>query len=156
MSTAVTKIPNLVAFNEELAKDLADGTRQIALVAVDLDGFKEINDLHGHLIGDLVLTEVAHRLGDMFVAPDRIYRIGGDEFAAILSHRQNLDLEIIATSIRHSMKRPIAIFEDATLCVGASVGFAHREHTDSAASLYKRADAAMYEDKRKRKQAGPV
>ncbi len=120
-----------------------------AVLFCDLDGFKLVNDLHGHEAGDAVLVEVAHRLRRLLRAHDTVARFGGDEFVVLL---ESLDepsrAQHVAARIVEGVEIPILI-GDTIANVGASVGVAVADGASVTASeLLARADAAMYEAKR--------
>ena len=114
-----------------------------ALLLVDLDGFKKINDTHGHAVGDDCLKEAARRLRDACTGADLVSRIGGDEFGVIL--RDDLtphQVEQIAHGIVVAMRRPFSRL-GKPIALGASVGVAFAG-AGSAAQLFRQADAALY------------
>ena len=122
----------------------ADGTQRPALILIDLDNFKEINDTFGHHSGDELLRELARRLAARMVAPDLLVRLGGDEFALLLTLGPQDDSRLIATRILDRLTQPLVI-EGARVHVDASAGVA--EHADmdvEIADLLRRADVAMY------------
>jgi diguanylate cyclase (GGDEF)-like protein/PAS domain S-box-containing protein len=153
---ALTGLTTLRRFREiiEEAKARADRDQsQFALLFVDLDHFKAVNDSLGHDAGDMVLKEMAHRLKDCVRATDTIARIGGDEFV-ILAERTSLALATqIAERIVAQAKVPFELsLGHAT--IGASVGVAlHPSHGTDLDSLLKAADSAMYSVKRQSKGA---
>ena len=119
-----------------------------AIVFVDLDGFKDVNDFHGHETGDQLITVVAARL-KAFLAPGAILaRLGGDEFAVLISEPSALELaEAFADIVVDVLRRPILIGERA-IQVGASVGIACATPAEcDAQELFRRADIAMYDVK---------
>jgi diguanylate cyclase (GGDEF)-like protein/PAS domain S-box-containing protein len=120
----------------------------VALLFLDIDRFKEINDTHGHLVGDRVLYEVAQRLLRCVRQDDLVVRYGGDEFVVLLDavrSRQQVEhmVERIATEIRS----PVAL-ADGQLIVSASVGLAMAYEAAGIADLLEMADQAMYRAKR--------
>jgi diguanylate cyclase (GGDEF)-like protein len=146
---ALTGLPNRTFFIEQVeALTEGPGPRQLAVMLMDLDRFKEINDTLGHQNGDLVLREVAGRLGRVVRREDSVARLGGDEFAVVLADVGGVDeAEETAARIIASLTEPFVI-EELSLDVGASVGIAlsPRDGRD-AALLLQRADVAMYEAK---------
>ncbi|AFY58240.1 PAS domain S-box/diguanylate cyclase (GGDEF) domain-containing protein [Rivularia sp. PCC 7116] len=149
---ALTGLPNRKAFAEELHESLcwADNSNYlVALLFVDLDGFKQINDSLGHEMGDLLLVTVAQRLGNCLRGSDTVSRLGGDEFTIILRripHRQVAAK--IADKILKSVTEPITL-EGHSARVSASIGISIYPHTaNNPEKLLKKADIAMYRAKR--------
>jgi diguanylate cyclase (GGDEF)-like protein len=124
---------------------------RVAVLVIDLDGFKQINDAQGHEVGDLVLQEIARRLHANTFEYDTAARLGGDEFAVVLRRlREADDVASVAHRLREALIRPIEVAGRARF-VGASVGAAVvGEHGTSPAELLRAADAAMYHAKRGR------
>jgi diguanylate cyclase (GGDEF)-like protein len=120
----------------------------LAVVLLDLDGFKEINDQHGHAAGDLALREFSRCLRRAVRACDVPVRIGGDEFMVILPDcaRENVD------SVLSRLGAPTIEVNDVTIAIGYSAGRAHYQIGDTAESLRERADKVLYEEKAARKQ----
>ncbi|HEX2525215.1 MAG TPA: sensor domain-containing diguanylate cyclase [Geminicoccus sp.] len=118
-----------------------------ALVLVDLDEFKPVNDDHGHDIGDRLLMEVAARLHGVLRRSDTIARLGGDEFAILCPNFQGGRDERIVTRILATLAEPFAI-EDRIITISGSAGVAIASGTDQPDQLYARADAALYSAKR--------
>lgn len=125
--------------------------RPLAVLLIDLDGFKPINDRHGHAIGDGVLTEVARRLEAAVRAVDTVARLGGDEFVILLEAvHGGEDAEQVAKKIVAELACPLEV-QGLDLSVGGSVGIAlYPAHGTSARELLQHADQAMY----RAKQAG--
>jgi len=123
-----------------------------AVLAIDLDGFKEINDLHGHKVGDQVLREMAVRLGRLLRPQDTVARRGGDEFTMLLPDVQGRDdIERIAVRLLRAIEQPVALAEGQGH-LSASVGIAVApEHGRDLERLLQLADLAMYEAKLKGK-----
>lgn len=154
----LTSLPNRVLFNDRLEHGLAQATRQdwtLAVMFIDLDGFKAINDTHGHLAGDTVLKTVALRLSGMTRADDTVSRHGGDEFLYLLLELSNeRDATMIAEKITRSLGEPCPVTisgVEINLTVGASIGVAiFPADGTTAESLVRCADKAMYRAKRNR------
>ena len=152
----LTGLPNrrllTVRGNAALA---ASGLRNsaCAVLAIDLDGFKEINDLHGHKVGDQVLREVAQRLGRLLRPQDTVARRGGDEFTMLLPDVQGrADIERIAVRLLQAIEQPVPLAEGQQGHLSASVGIAIApDHGRDLDRLLQLADLAMYEAKLKGK-----
>ena len=151
---ALTGLPNRRVFAEMLDKAVRRARRgsvSFPVMIVDLDGFKPVNDIHGHAAGDEVLREIATRLSALSRAGDTVARLGGDEFGIILDRvAPGLAAEAasaLADRIITSVGQPISI-GDQTVEVGASIGISicPNEGTDSD-SLLRAADMAMYRAK---------
>lgn len=147
----LTGLPNRVLFGDrvEHALELArrDGS-SVALLLMDLDRFKEVNDTFGHHAGDLLLRDVGPHLRDELRAGDTLARLGGDEFAVLLPGAGAAVSTAVAERILRALERPFVV-EGQPLNVGASVGIAcSPEHAGDAETLLRRADLAMYVAKR--------
>jgi diguanylate cyclase (GGDEF)-like protein len=151
---AVTDIFNRRGFDRELKRSLSYvkryGTRA-ALFYIDLDGFKPVNDRHGHAAGDAVLRAVAAMLARNVRASDTVARLGGDEFGLILWNLSEADATSKAWSLEAAVTEAGIEWEGQALCVGASIGFAMLGSTDELADVMARADHAMYARKKERK-----
>ena len=150
---ALTGLPNRVLLSDRLAFALesAQRTQQpMALLLLDLDRFKEVNDTLGHQVGDEVLIEVSKRLRQAIRTSDTIARLGGDEFAALLPAVTDLpNARMVAERIQNSLGTPLAVTGDINLDVGVSVGIAlFPEHAGTPVKLMQCADIAMYAAKR--------
>ena len=148
----LTSLPNRRMFAEEFRKRLALARRRgeaFALLLVDLDFFKQINDTFGHDAGDAVLVETACRLRIAVRETDCVARLGGDEFAILLFTAHDPEaIEAVCRRILESFSVGIP-FNDLSLRSGCSVGIAlFPDHGDTQESLYKSADMALYEAKR--------
>lgn len=145
---ALTRLPNRHWLMGYLPEALHEATRQgtmLALFFIDLDGFKAINDTHGHAAGDAVLNEVAARMTSMLRSEDRAVRLGGDEFMFLIEQVRSIDLLVeIAKRATESLNQPVPI-PGATAHVGASIGISVFPHdgTDGETLLIN-ADRAMY------------
>ncbi len=148
---ALTGLPNRKAFAEELHESLywtKNSSYLLALLFVDLDGFKQINDSLGHEIGDLLLVTVAQRLNNCLRGSDTVSRLGGDEFTIIL---RRIPQPKVAAKIAEKILKSIteAIVLDGHNCrVSASIGISIYPYTAyNSETLIKQADAAMYRAK---------
>ncbi len=156
---ALTGIPNQYLFQETARNCLAQADRhghQVALLFIDLDGFKLVNDTWGHAIGDEVLKEVARRLDGSLRDSDLIARMGGDEFVLLATEVHNRqDVEKVAQKVVAALSDPVQLDIDgqsAFACTGASVGIAmYPNDAKDVKSLLKIADGCMYQIKREGK-----
>ncbi|WP_415885217.1 diguanylate cyclase domain-containing protein [Neptuniibacter sp. QD37_6] len=148
---ALTRLPNRSLFNERLTQVLVQAKREgaiLALLYMDLDGFKEINDTHGHLAGDKALQQISQRLTECVRESDCVARLGGDEFVVFLSGLEfKYDAEVVAKKIINSVQQPFA-YEDVVLQLGVSIGISIYPDDQLPEKLFEHADAAMYEAKR--------
>ena len=149
---ALTQLPNRVLCDERLDQAIAFAERnhtQVAVLLMDLDHFKYVNDTLGHAIGDLILRAVTSRLEGLLKRPtDTVARLGGDEFAIILPGDDAVAGRSVAKAILHSLEMPV-IPEGHTLDVRASIGIAvYPEHGRERSILLRHADVAMYAAKR--------
>ncbi len=158
---SLTALPNRNLFFEHLRKGLQQSRRQwrlLALLLVDLDGFKEVNDTFGHDMGDELLRKIAERLQHCVRATDTVARLGGDEFTVILTDLEQIKGAVaVAQKIIERLAEPVPLGE-ANGMVTASIGIAlyRPESPDSlelAMTLLRQADAAMYAAKRAGKNA---
>ncbi len=125
-----------------------------ALLYIDLDQFKSINDHFGHSAGDAVLVEMATRLAGSIRKSDYAFRLGGDEFAVLLDFGQpHGDVEAVVSKVEAALARPIEVSGGVSILIGQSLGWAvFPDHGAAMEDLVRRADIQMYE--RKRSQAG--
>ena len=147
----MTGLPNRNLFMDRLSQTIAHANRHQHLAAVlfiDLDHFKEVNDTLGHSAGDYVIKEVANRLVDCVREGDTVSRLGGDEFAIIATHVILLeDCAMIAEKILASISRPMT-YGDRIMQISASVGIGiYPMHGMDGVSLLNKADIAMYQSK---------
>jgi diguanylate cyclase (GGDEF)-like protein len=152
---SLTGRPNRTQFNEHLSKLLADTERkdnQFALMFLDLNNFKLVNDSLGHDAGDLLLKYLAERLIGCVRKGDLVARFGGDEFCIVLDNIKSYDiLKSIAEKIHDHVSRPF-VFMGREMLLTTSIGIAvYPEHGRDASSLLKAADMAMYCAKRARR-----
>jgi diguanylate cyclase (GGDEF)-like protein/PAS domain S-box-containing protein len=156
----LTDLPNRALFTERVGQALGgrrSGDGRAAVLYVDLDGFKAVNDTIGHQAGDDLLIQAAHRLQDALRAGDTAARLGGDEFAALITgtgsgEAGERQVREIADRLRAVLCEPypVAGAPDGQVLVGASVGIAFAEPGIGPTELLRRADLAMY----RAKQAG--
>ena len=145
---ALTDLPNRTLFTDRLQQALAIAKRDkafLALMFIDLDKFKPINDTLGHHVGDLLLKEVAQRIQDCLRESDTVARIGGDEFVVLLPVIEaEQDAVGVAEKIRHALNRPFEL-DGHSLGISSSTGIAiYPEHGNEEKQLIRNADTAMY------------
>lgn len=140
----LTSLPNRRSLNTRLAAAL-EKREPVALLLLDLDRFKEVNDVLGHHYGDELLCAVSSRFRQLLRPDDLVARIGGDEFAVLVQPLNGVDHAItVAERLGRSLAEPFAI-HNTPLYVEASIGIAlFPDHATSAVELLQRADAAMY------------
>ncbi len=148
---ALTGLPNRTLFIDRLEHAIEHNRRdrqQVALMFIDIDGFKQINDKHGHDIGDRLLKDIAEGISAEIRKSDTLARIGGDEFVIILEQIHNIEnVTAIADNILKLFRQPFMI-EGIACNVGVSIGIAvHPDDSDHADDLVKKADTAMYHAK---------
>ncbi|KTC81176.1 sensor domain-containing protein [Legionella cherrii] len=144
----LTGLPNRQLLYEELIKTLALAKRHeriFAIMFIDLDKFKNVNDTFGHDVGDNLLKEVTSRLNKSFRASDLLARTGGDEFIVVLTEiKAPQDAAIVADKTLKIIRKPIIICEQS-MQIGASIGIVtYPEHGHDITELMKKADSAMY------------
>jgi diguanylate cyclase (GGDEF)-like protein len=144
----LTGLCNRVLFNELVLRELAVAQRSgesFAILAIDLDGFKAVNDLHGHAAGDAVLQEAAERMADAIRVSDVAARLGGDEFAVLLLGADKENAGHVAQALVENLSLP---YPDVTVAVSASVGIAvYPQSGVTVRELLERADRALYKAK---------
>ncbi len=158
---ALTQLPNRRKLNDRLQRILSVIPRSHlhgAVLYIDLDNFKSINDTKGHATGDLLLIEVGRRLQKAVREGDMVARVGGDEFVVILSDLSgNIDeasyqANLIGTKIQEVLAIPFK-FEDFVFNCGGSIGISIFGHGDKADDVFQQADMAMYQAKREGRNA---
>lgn len=148
----LTGLANRTFFIERLRMALlyrpTKGT-SVAVIFLDLDGFKKVNDTHGHAAGDIVLQAVAKRILSCVRVNDLASRFGGDEFAVVLEGIASAEkIQPLTERILHELRQPISL-ADQTVTIGSSIGIAISDASDEdAETLLRKADEAMYEAKR--------
>ncbi len=154
---ALTGLPNRLLLGELLDKALLQAQRlkkQVAVLFMDLDEFKPINDRYGHQAGDAALVEVARRLKDALRASDVVARVGGDEFIAVVTDMDDAQgARLVAGKLIDAFAAPLTVQGEAWR-VGISIGIAlYPEDGKSSDDLLRKADEAMYQIKRSGKNA---
>ena len=147
----LTYLPNRTLFNEKLSQTISlseKNKNQFALLFIDLDQFKKINDTLGHNVGDIILIEVASRLKNILGEDDILARLGGDEFTIILKDIDNLKVpSLLSTKIVEIMREPIVLNEQS-LFISVSIGISiFPDDSKDKNDLLKFADSAMYKAK---------
>jgi diguanylate cyclase (GGDEF)-like protein len=147
----LTQLPNRAQFGEALERGIVLAQTQgqsLAILVMDLDRFKFVNDSLGHGVGDHVLRQVGMRLHKLLGAAGCVARLGGDEFALLVPALQTAQVIELAQNILAALERPI-FYQDQPLDVGTSIGIAlFPEHAGDAETLVRNADIAMYVAKR--------
>lgn len=156
----LTELYNRRAFEHQLQRQIAQCQRHAAppaaLLIVDLNGFKLVNDTHGHGVGDQLLVSIANTLRRRLRTSDCIARIGGDEFAIILSDTAPTQATQVAEAVAEEVSRTCVAVQGHDVSVSASVGFTSLdEHTAGERAALAAADRAMYEIKNGAGRAGP-
>jgi diguanylate cyclase (GGDEF)-like protein len=147
----LTGLANRTGFFTHLESVIADP--RTAVLFLDLNGFKLVNDDLGHARGDSVLVEVAQRLRASLRVPDVAARLGGDEFAVVVQVTSPRQLAGIVRRVTEALSRPYAL-ANHNLSLGCSIGAALTRTGDTAAALVARADRSMYEAKRSKDDVG--
>ena len=146
----LTQLPNRALFQDRLKQALVSAERngqKVALLFLDLDRFKEINDSLGHAMGDLTLIEVARRLQNVTRQEETLARLGGDEFVLIAQGADHIAAVVIAERMLNALIQPIEVTGN-TFTVGGSIGIAlYPEDGEKADELIKHTDIAMYRAK---------
>lgn len=149
---ALTKLPNRTLFLDRLNQAIQTAHRggpHIAVMVMDLDRFKEVNDILGHYVGDLLLQEVAKRLQTVLTrSSDTVARLGGDEFAILLLATDDEGAQLVANNLLKAFDESF-LFEGQEIIINTSIGLTyHPEHGDDVNTLMRNADLAMYAAKR--------
>jgi two-component system cell cycle response regulator len=153
LSDSLTRVGNRRAFDEALTQEVARARRAgsaLSLALVDIDHFKEVNDLFGHIAGDGALAAVAGRLTAALRSSDRVFRYGGEEFVVLLGDTELRGAVLLAERVVAAVSGKPFVLGDARHRITCSVGVAVLVETDdpTGLGLVARADAALYEAKR--------
>ena len=151
---ALTGLPNRALFEARLGQAIQGDQERFALLYLDCDRFKQINDNLGHGVGDEVLIALARRVQHQLRPLDLVCRLGGDEFVILLAPiRDEHEVHEVMTRIQQGMSTPVVLSDGRHLGVGISIGAAlYPEQGETAEALLQFADDAMYQAKRQRKE----
>lgn len=149
----LTSLPNRLAFSKKLKNTMKLAGKyqgKVAMLIIDLDHFKDINDSYGHPVGDSLICEVVSRIKDVLVGDEYLARIGGDEFALILDNVRSHDAALhYSRRIQKIMAEPIYLMEGPVVNARVSMGVAlFPDDGDDAVTLIKAADLAMHQAKK--------
>jgi diguanylate cyclase (GGDEF)-like protein len=151
----LTGLPNRSLVIDRVQQAILTARRNqepMALLMLDLDHFKEVNDTLGHLVGDKLLMRVGERFQSSLREPDTLGRLGGDEFAIVLPRADQKDALIVAEKLQDALRRPVDIDQNS-FSVAASIGISiYPDHGPDPSSLLRSADIAMYVAKRARNE----
>jgi len=156
---SLTRLANRALFEDRLERAVAYARRTrhgFAVLVLDLDGFKDVNDRYGHSVGDALLSATGGRLLAAVRESDTVARLGGDEFGMVLFGADRASAENVAHKLRVDLSRSVQV-DDVDVSVGVSIGAAvfPEDGTDPQALLLK-ADSTMYARKREREAAGAL
>ncbi len=146
----VTGLRNRVSLKEQMESTIqcdTDGSDFFALIYIDLDNFKEVNDIFGHLVGDKLLRSIAQRMKEIEAVDDNAYSLGGDEFVVLIRGYDKGRVEEMIKKLFHSLSEPIVI-DHNTFYITVSGGIVYYpDHGENYIELLKNADTAMYRSK---------
>ena len=147
---SLTRLSNRASFNDALDAQIVRAKRErreVALITIDLDKFKEINDTHGHAVGDEVLRRLAKRMSEAIGEDEKVCRFGGDEFAVSKVIAERGEIDDLAARVEDSLTQPLEL-SPFTLSAGASLGVAiYPQDGHTREQLLNNADLAMYRAK---------
>ena len=147
----LTDLPNRTLLLDRLQASLTLAEREqagLSVLFIDIDGFKDINDGYGHAVGDLLLQQIAKRLGSCVRKSDTVGRLGGDEFLIILNKVSNTESATLVAEKIRAMLAEAFVIEGSSLLVSASIGVArYPENGKEPLDLVQSADHAMYQAK---------
>lgn len=148
----LTQLPNRRLLDDRLKQAIAFTDRNknnLAILFIDLDGFKKVNDVHGHQVGDWLLKEVSKRIQYCLRGTDTVGRLGGDEFVVVLPDIYD-NAKDVATKIRKTIEEPFVMTNNEILYISLSIGVAiYPQHAKNQITLMECADKAMYEAKKR-------
>lgn len=152
----LTGLPNRRLLDDRIEQALARAKRdnqQVAICFLDLDNFKQVNDLYGHAYGDKLLKQAAGRIQKCLRTSDTVARIGGDEFIVLLPET-GINAAEVAEKIRDSLHQPFILDDSLTLSISSSIGIAiYPDHATNIRELMQHGDEAMYEAKKSGRNA---
>lgn len=147
----LTGLPNRTAINEATEKAIETARRtgdSFAMLVMDLDGFKHVNDTLGHSAGDQLLKEISSRMSAVVRSPDMIARRSGDEFVVLLMHADAVAAQVVARRLLSVFDTPVTLCGQEVFTSVSIGGAVYPVHGTSSMSLFRNADSAMYEAKR--------
>ena len=147
---ALTGVKNRAAFESNFKREVELSRRkfsELSMILFDIDYFKRVNDRFGHVIGDLVLKNVAQTVEATIRSSDALYRVGGEEFAVVLNGTDQKGASLLAERIRQNIAS-LLLLQPKGLSVTLSLGVASLESNDTTESLFERADQALYQAKK--------
>jgi diguanylate cyclase (GGDEF)-like protein len=149
---SLTGLKNRAAFTADLQRRLSKKDNKNAMILIDLDNFKQVNDTMGHSEGDKILRLAASTIQNATPTKDIAARIGGDEFVVLCSNKAEVEIRTFTTRLLHEMNNTLLAHPECQkLGVSISVGVAFADNEDSSATLYEKADRALYKSKREGK-----
>ncbi len=159
----LTKVPNRRSFDGRLLEEIERAKRyghSLSLMVVDVDHFKRVNDVHGHLAGDRILRAIAHLLNEQKRASDFLARFGGEEFALVLPETSAEQARVLADKTRSKVERATFRYENKPIAITISLGVGEiLAQSDRPEALFARVDAALYRAKeggRNRVEVAPL
>ncbi len=147
----LTQTHNRASFNDAVKREMSLAvrhTRSLSIIVLDLDHFKAINDHHGHKCGDIALTAAAQWIKESLRSSDVVFRIGGEEFAILLSDTDLAGAELLAERIRNAIEFQTLSYDQATIKITASLGTSTLHADDTVDTFIKRAVEAMCKAKK--------
>lgn len=147
----LTQTNNRASFNDSVKREMSLAvrhTKNLALIFLDIDYFKTINDYHGHECGDITLSAVAKWIKESLRDSDAVFRFGGEEFVVLLSETDLAGAELVAERIRNTIESHTLVRDMETINITASLGVSALRDDDTVDTFVKRADDAMYKAKK--------